>query len=212
VNSYAITGASGTAGNGTGCRFLGEGDSGVWPGAPIVNNAFSYQVGVDIVFQGTFPGSQSAAGTFRFFTPPSSTTAGCDTGTVSWTATTTATPPPGGGTGGGGSGSGTPSGSGGGTGGKPSKHKFATRLSFHKLSSKLVGGQIRSSNVACRAGSTITLWRGSRRIATTRSKAQGKFQFARSAKVRGHAVRASVAARTVKSGICAAGSSTFIKG
>jgi hypothetical protein len=53
---------------------------------------------------------------------------------------------------------------------------------------------------------------GKRRIGTTKSKAGGKFSFARTARIRGRAVRASAPAKNMPAGSCAAGSSTFIKG
>jgi hypothetical protein len=202
VDSYRVTDVMAP-----GCQFTAEGDNGIWPGAAIVNNAFSYQLYTAIYFDGTFPGAQSASGTFRFDDAATAATAACDTGTVAWTATTTATPPSTG------SGTGTGPGTGTGTGGGGhGKRTFATRVAFRKLSRKLVGGRVTSSDAACRADRTVILWRLSKRIGSTKSKAGGSFSFARSSKVRGHRVRASVAARTVKSGICAAGSSTFITG
>jgi hypothetical protein len=58
---------------------------------PIVNHAFS-DTTPPLTESGSFPGSQSASGTFRIktqvFGAPS-----CDTGEVTWNATTTASPP-----------------------------------------------------------------------------------------------------------------------
>ena len=189
VTAYRITGASGGS-----CQFYGEGDSGVWQGAPIVNNTFEYQLGPALFLRGTFPSAQSASGTFHFHQAASGQTAACDSGTVSWTATTTVSPS---------------SGSGGTGGHKPG---FWTRISFRKASSKMLRGQIKSPGGACRAGRTVYLWRGGRRIAFTKSKAGGKFSFAVTTRVRGRQVRASAAARSVQAGACAAGSSVFIKG
>jgi hypothetical protein len=76
----------------------------------------------------------------------------------------------------------------------------------------MLTGRIASPVGACRAGRTVYLWRGSRRIASTTAKTAGKFSFPRSVKVRGRAVRASAPTHNVKTGVCAAGSSTFIKG
>ena len=196
VDSYRITNVIAN-----GCQFTAEGDKGVWEGAPIVNNAFSYQLGDAIFFQGTFPGAQSASGTFRLHT------GACETGTVAWTVKTTANPPPpatGGppGTGGGGGGTGS-------SGGGGSKHVFVTRVTLRKLSSKRLGGRISSPSGACRAGATVILWRGQRRFARTKTKANGTYWFARSNAIRGRRVRASVLKRTVTAGVCAAGSSTF---
>lgn len=202
VSSYQVSSLLGDT-----CVFTGGGDTAVWPGAPIVGNAFSYASGIQIVFQGTFPGAQSAAGTIRLSHPGAAGSPACDTGTVNWTATTTATPPAGGNGNGAGNG-GTGNGNGNGNG----KHSYATRVVLHKLSRTLDGGKLTSSSASCRAGRTVTLWRGTHRIATTRSKAGGKYSFARSAKVRGRAVRASVAARRVRAGVCMAGSSKFVAG
>ena len=60
--------------------------------------------------------------------------------------------------------------------------------------------------------SKVILWRGDRRMASTKSKAGGRFSFPRTASIRGSFVRASTPAGNVKAGACAAGSSTFIKG
>jgi hypothetical protein len=186
------------------CRLTAEGDAGVWSGAPISGNSFTYQLGDlqtvnSILFQGTFTGAKSASGTFRLYDVATPQTAACDTGAVTWTATTTASP------------SGPKTGGGGGGPG-PGTATFATRVSFHRVSSKRLGGRLGSSAVACRAGRTITLWRRSRRIATTTSNAKGKFSFDRSTRVRSQRVRVTVTARKVKAGMCAAGSSTFIDG
>jgi hypothetical protein len=204
VTSYRITGVKANT-----CQFIAEGDNGVWRGAAIVAGAFTYTLDGAILFQGTFPGAQSASGTFRLYDGATSATAACDTGIVSWTATTTATPPPG--TGGSGpSGGGSGATSGGGTGGSQGKHAIATRVSFRELSRKRIGGRIRSSSATCRAARTVILWRGSRRIGSTKSKANGSFWFRRTARTHGR-VRASTPARTVHGVVCDAGSSTFIK-
>lgn len=196
VTSYRIIGVD--AGS---CQFYGEGDSGVWQGAPIVNNAFEYELGKALVLNGTFPGGQSASGTFHFEQAATSQTPACDSGVVSWTATTTST------------GSGDSRGTGsGGTGGTAHKPSFWTRVSLRKASRRLLRGHITSAHGACRAGRTVYLWRGARRIGSTKSKAGGKFSFALTARVRGRLVRASAAARSVQAGGCAAGSSVFIKG
>jgi hypothetical protein len=229
VTSYRLSGVPGNT-----CMFNAGGDNGVWQGAPIVGGAFQYALYDAILFQGTFPGPQSAAGSFRLFNHATSVTQACDTGTVSWTATTTATPPHGGASGGGGnggsggggnggsggggnggSGGGGNGGSGGGGGGSGNggtvKRSFATRVALRKLSPKRLGGRISSPSGTCRRGRKVILWRGSRRIAATESKANGTFSFPRSARVRGHRVRASTPARTGRKAVCTAGSSTFIK-
>jgi hypothetical protein len=213
VDSYYLTGVTGHEPNGATCQFTGEGVNGQWEGAPIVDNSFQYHLYDAIVFQGTFSGAQSASGTFRFYDAATNQTQACDSGTVSWTATT-ATPPPGAG-GGGGAGSGGEGGGGSqGGGGSGHGHKpgFLTRVTFRKTSIELLRGQISSPNGACRVGRKVVLWRGKRRMATTESKAGGKFSFRRTASIRGSFVRASTPVRNVKAGACAAASSTFIKG
>lgn len=207
VDSYLITGIKTST-----CSFLGSGEQGVWQGAPIATDAFDYEFYDAISFRGTFDGRQSASGTFRFYDPATASTPACDTREVQWTAKTTATPPntgtPGGGTPGGGTkGGGTPG------GGSKSSHRkptFATRIRLRQRSRTLVAGQIRSANRGCIARRQIILWRGRRKLATTRSNADGTFTFRRSAKVRGHLVRASATAALIRAGTCAAGSSTFV--
>jgi hypothetical protein len=187
VSSYRMGMVSGDT-----CMFVGEGDKGVWEGAPIVNGAFEYRLYDAILFKGFFPGAQSAAGTFRFYNHASNAAPACDTGIVHWTATTTARPP---------------------TKPPPQSHPkptFVTRVVLRKLSSTRVGGRLSSPNGACRPSRTVTLWRGPRRIASTRSKPDGSYSFPRSKLVRGHRVRASVSRRTLRSSVCAAGSSKFI--
>jgi hypothetical protein len=56
----------------------------------------------------------------------------------------------------------------------------------------------------------VILWRGSHRYGSTRSKANGSYFFARSARLRGHRVRVTVRTRTLRTEICAAGSSKVI--
>jgi hypothetical protein len=198
VTSYRITGVVGG-----GCQFTGEGDSGVWPGAPVESGGFRYQLGDALVFQGTFTGAQVAAGTFDFHHDATSAAPSCDSGTVSWTATTATTPSPGSG-GGGGIG-------GGGVGGHH-EPTFATRVTLRRASTTMLRGQIRSPNRACLAGRKVILWRGKHRIRTAKSNGRGKFTFARTASMRNRAIRASTPALTVRAGACAAGSSTFIRG
>jgi hypothetical protein len=194
VDFYLISGQASGA-----CIFAAEGQSGVWEGAPIHNNAFEYRLRDQILFQGTFHAGQSVSGTFRLHISGAAGQS-CDTGIVSWTATTSAKPPPG---------SGGPGGVGGGGG---NAHKFVTRITLRKASTKMLRGQIKSPNRACLAGREVILWQGKHRIRTVRSNARGKFSFARTASVRGRAIRASTPARSVQAGACAAGSSTFIKG
>ncbi len=86
ISSYSITNAQGNT-----CTFDGNGVLGSWPGTEIVNGAFDYAIGSSFTFQGTFPGAQSAAGTFQFDNPANGEAPACMTGTVSWTATATVT-------------------------------------------------------------------------------------------------------------------------
>jgi hypothetical protein len=193
---------------GNNCSFSSAAGPQGFPGVPIVRNAFSYDVHplTSVVFDGTFTGPASASGTLRLYQSATGQTPACDSGTLNWTATTTSTPPGGPGSGSGGSGG--SSGSGG-----PGHHKpFLTRITLRRASLRWLTGQIASPAGACRAGRKVFLWRGLRRIATTKAKAGGKFSFPRSVMVRGRAVRASTATMNVKSGVCAAGSSKFIKG
>ncbi|HZV73369.1 MAG TPA: hypothetical protein VFF79_06605 [Conexibacter sp.] len=198
LTSYRISDVAGST-----CTFNAEGDAGIWEGAPIVDGWFEYRLHDAILLRGTFPGAQSASGTFRFSNHATQATAACDTGTVGWTATTTAAPPPSPTTGSPGA---TPG------GGTPAvKPRFATRVVLRRLSRTRLGGRIQSRGSACRAGRTVTLWRGPRRIATTRSRADGTYSFARKAVVRNRRVRASVPARAGATAVCAPGSSRFIR-
>jgi hypothetical protein len=207
VDSYQVLGAHGAS-----CDLQAAGASGVWPGAPITNNAFDYEglYTTGFVFTGKFQGAQKASGTMRLYQP------GCDSGTVSWTATTTASPGQGaGGSGGSGGGTGSSGGGGGTSGGSVgsvSGHAFATHVLFRRLSRKILGGRLSSSRSGCEAARTVILWQGSHRLARTKSKANGRFSFRRSARVRGRAVRASVLSMRLKTAICEAGSSPFVKG
>jgi hypothetical protein len=197
VTAYNVIGAHADT-----CTFYGEGDPSGWVGAPIASNAFRYQFYDRIMFAGTFPGPQSAAGTFRFYDVPQGGRPACDTGTVSWTATTTAKPSAGTGSAGGGAQSGS---------GK--KRPFVTRVVLHKLSKTRIGGHLSSSKASCRAGRTVILWRGTHRIASTKTKANGTYTFTRPALWRNRRVRASATVRYLPraAGTCAAGSSSFIK-
>jgi hypothetical protein len=183
VTAYQITGALGST-----CALNANGNDGVWEGAPIVSGAFVYRIADLILFRGSFAGPRSASGTFRLHNRATRFTPACDTGIVTWTATTTAAPL---------------AGSGGRSG-------VATRVVLRRLSQTRLGGRINTPSGACRAARAVILWRGSRRIARTKSNADGTFSFVRSPTMRGHIVRASVLARPVRRAICTAGSSTFI--
>lgn len=192
ITSYSITNVRGNT-----CTFNGNGVAGSWAGTPIVGNAFDYQLGASLTFQGSFPGAQSASGTFAFQNAavPSAYVKACDSGTVRWTATTTATPPSGGGTG----------------TGKPGPTKIPTHVSFRALSRTTLGGRIASTRRVCLAGRTLTLWRGRTRIARTRTTANGTYAFRRSTKLHGHSVHVDVAARTVAGTLCEAVASRTVR-
>jgi len=198
VVSYQLRGVPGNT-----CQFNADGGAEVWAGAPIEQNAFSYKEGNALSFQGSFPGAQTASGSFQLHQDANGRSPACDTGVVTWTASTTSAPRGGpGGAGPGGSGSG------------PGSHRrsYATRVSLREASSQLLAGRVVSAVGACRAQRTVILWRGSRRIASTRTKRGGRFTFARSIEMRGRAIRASAPSRKVPTGACAAASSKFIKG
>lgn len=206
VTAYELRGVPGD-----GCQFYANGSEGDWAGSPIEQNSFSYQLGDAILLQGTFTGAQTVQGTFDLHRDASGSTAACDSGTVNWTATTSATPPPGGGGSGGGSGSTSGSGSGSGQGGHH-RPPFKTSVFLRGASRVRIYGTVKSPVGACRARRMVYLWRGSRRVASTKSAAGGKFWFPLTAQMKGRPVRASVALHTVGSGACAAASSVFVKG
>lgn len=193
VTSYRIDAHGDT------CVFTAEGQNGGWPGAPVNGNSFEYQLGPNIDFKGRFTGAQSASGTFRLYDEATAATTACDTGTVDWTATTATAPPPGGGGPGGG-----------GHGPSGGKSEFGTRVKLRKASQSRLSGRIISAEGACRADRKVTLWRGSHRIESTKSKVNGTFSFGRPTSVRGRRIRASVPALSVNAGLCEAGSSVFI--
>ena len=210
VTSYYLVGVPGND-----CSFYTNAEGPEWPGTPIAQNAFDYEhtgsglVATSISFRGSFPGPQSASGTFNLHQDATSDSPACDTGTVNWTATTSAQPPATGSGPGSGPGGSTGSGAGGGAG---HRLAFATRIHLRRLSRALVGGRISSPNLTCRARRRVYLWRGSRRIASTMSKANGSYAFPRSAAIRGRRVRVSLPGRTVDAGTCMAASSSFIEG
>lgn len=201
VTSYYLVGVTGNT-----CSFYSNAETPEWPGVPLEQNAFDFEEtgSVAISLKGSFPGAQSASGTFSLHQNPTAGTAACDTGTVSWTATTTSMPASAG-TGGPGSG-----GPGSGPAGSGHKPTFVTRLRLRRVSRTRLGGRVSSPNRSCRARRKVFLWRGSRRIASTKSKANGDFTFPRSVAVRSRRVRVSSPWLTIGAGTCAAGSSTFM--
>ncbi|MEK6277473.1 MAG: hypothetical protein AABM29_05630 [Actinomycetota bacterium] len=70
---------------GNGCTFFNANANYVTP-LPITNHAFNDST-PPLYFAGSFTGKQSASGTFRI------NQAGCDTGSLAWSATTTSAPP-----------------------------------------------------------------------------------------------------------------------
>jgi hypothetical protein len=56
----------------------------------------------------------------------------------------------------------------------------------------------------------VILWRGTHKVASTRTGTTGKYSFALSKALRRHYVRAAATAKTVSGATCEAGSSTFI--
>ena len=70
---------------GNGCTFSNVSTQYVVP-LPITNHSFN-DSSPPVYFAGSFPGKQSAQGTFRI------NSAGCDTGSLAWSATTTSVPP-----------------------------------------------------------------------------------------------------------------------
>ncbi len=87
LSAYSITNVEGNT-----CEFSANGGAGSWS-TPITSGAFDYQLGSAFTFQGTFPATQTASGTFQFTNPAQPGVAACSTGTISWTALTTDNPP-----------------------------------------------------------------------------------------------------------------------
>ncbi len=115
-----------------------------------------------------------------------------------------------GGSGGSGSGGSGGSGSGGSTGLHRHRRAFPTRVALRTLANTRLGGRIGSANAACRAARTVILWRDARRIGSTKSRRDGTYAFATVVNWRTARLWVSVTRRTVRAGVCAAGSSTFI--
>jgi len=204
VNSYEITGVIGDT-----CQFSAEGNEPAFPGAPIENNAFTYGFDQVFSFSGDFDGAQSATGTYHFHRDAIGKQPACDSGVVSWTASTTDEPtvtraPP--------SGSPSPTGSSSCPRGcaSSSSQFIKTRVSLHTMAFSRLGGRITASGATCTRGRIVTLWRGKRRIRSTRSGKGGSYWFARTATVRGRLVHVTVATRMVTGAICGAASSKTI--
>ncbi len=194
--SYSISAHGTTSTKYQTCSFQSIGGDG-WS-TPITHDSFNYSPDTSVAFTGTFNGRRSASGTFELSKASTPGSLACSTGPVTWTATVTSTGSRGGGGGGAtGNGGGT-NGNGGGSG---ATH-VATVVIFHRLSSTRIGGSLRSSGKGCASSRTLILWRGSRRIATTRSKANGTYSFTRSRTVRGRTVRVQVTQRTIAGFVC----------
>jgi hypothetical protein len=203
VDAYEITGVIGDT-----CQFSAEGNQPAFPGAPITGNGFTYGFDGAFSFSGKFNGAQSASGTYHFHRNAVGTQPGCDSGVVSWTATTTAKPgasPTPGGT------SPTPgTSSTSGTPGTPGMATVKTRVSLRKMALARLGGQITAARGTCTRSRIVTLWRGNKKIRSTRSGNRGSYSFARTASVRGRRVHVTVAKSTVTGAICSAASSKTV--
>lgn len=168
------------------CQFLAQGEPPSW-NTPLVAGAFEYRLYDAILFQGSFPTPNTASGTFRLFNRAVDDRPACDSGTVPWTAVTTASAPP------------TPTP----TPTKPEpgppsglpasspltpKATWRTGVRARRLNLRRLTGRVTSPVPGCRRGRTVLLQRGGRTLATTRSRADGGFGFARSAATRGRLV------------------------
>lgn len=195
INSYSVSGVQGRYLKGSGeCDFVAAGKAGDWEGAPVLANAFSYSLGPDNLFQGTFSGGQTARGTIRLYDPPTPATHACDTGTLSWTATTTATAPA----------------QPGGAGGNHTR-SYGTTLSLQRSSGEFTGS-VSSASKLCRPGRTVTIWIGPRSSGRIHVSAGGTFRFGQTAAMRGLPVRVAVGMRKLAGATCGAASSRFVDG
>jgi len=201
VNSYEITGVIGDT-----CQFSAQGNEPAFPGAPIKGNAFTYGFDGAFSFSGKFNGAHSATGTYHFHRDAIGAQPACDSGVVSWTATTGTpgtsptsgtSPTPG-----------TPGTSP--TSGTPGMPTVKTRVSLRKMALARLGGQITAARGTCTRSRTVTLWRGKKRIRSTRSGKRGSYWFARTASIRDRRVHVTVAKSTVTGAICSAASSKTV--
>lgn len=191
LTSYSIRDVPGDT-----CTFVAGGVAGEWEGTPIVNNAFDYRLHDALRFAGTFPTSASATGTLRLFNRAvSGVKPACDSGTLTWTATATvSTGPPAA------------------EDPQATTARFTTTIKLRRRGRTKLAGRLGSPSRACRSRRRVTLKRGSRTIAATRSTRGGRFSFKRSAKSRGRMVRARVSMRTVPAAVCTAAKSKRVRG
>jgi hypothetical protein len=223
VDFYQVLGILGKNIHGATCQgTAADTKNDFWPGAPITGNSFQDLTIATFSFIGTFDGPQSASGTFNLNTPPAPGangnpgSAGCTTGTVTWTATTASTPPgQGGGPGGGGTGGGG-SGGGGGTNGGPPKHRTTVRVrvGFKRMSARTLGGTLKpassSSSKSCTAHRAVFLWSGRRQLRRARTSAKGAFTFKVTDAMRHRSVKAMVRTVTTSSVKCASANSAAV--
>lgn len=194
VSSYRVLGISGTDSNGQTCQDNTSVGPAGWPGAAITDDSFQTSIETLFSITGTFGGSQSVSGTFDLSQPPQSGTAGCSTGTVTWTAKTSST-----------SGGGNPNGG-------HKKKAFGIRVSVRRPSPQKLVGSLKSSSAACTARRRVYLWLGHKRLTSRRASKKGAFTFKVGRSWRGRRVHASVRLVSTKTGICKAGSSSTIRG
>ena len=228
VDSYQITGIFGKDANGAVCQgTAADIKNDVWPGATISANGFQDSTPYFSI-AGTFNSPQSVSGSFSMNNPPTPATngnagsAGCTTGTVTWTATLARTNgggPGGGGSGGGGSGGGGSGGGsgGGGSNGGPPKHKTTihVKVGFRRMSAGMLGGTLKpatkSSSKACTARRAVILWSGRKQLRRARTTAKGAFKFKVTNAMRRRSVHASVRSLKTSSVNCASANSSAVK-
>jgi hypothetical protein len=92
------------------------------------------------------------------------------------------------------------------------KTTIQTRVSLRKMALSRIGGQITAGRGTCTRSRTVTLWRGNKKIRSTRSGNGGSYWFARTAAVRGRRVHVTVATRMVTGAICSAATSKTVGG
>ncbi|HEY6888077.1 MAG TPA: hypothetical protein VI300_09865 [Solirubrobacter sp.] len=191
------------------CSFVANGDEGVWDGAAIDDEGrFSYTFYDRIAFSGRFDG-RTATGTIRLRRVASPGAKACDTGAVAWSMATPgqdppalpgATPTP------------EPSNPGSGGGSAPKRRTVLASVALHRDARK-ISGRLNASERTCRSKRKLSLKRGSKVIARTTSRTDGKFAFNRSSKSRNRRVRVTVAAKMVsKTLVCGASTSATIRG
>jgi len=216
LTTYLFTDITGTDANGHECTFLAQGKEGFWPGADIVDNAFSYKLGTEsVVFTGMFAPDRSASGTIEMTNPAHDGYPGCKSGARHWTAKPTSASAPDPPSNGGGGGS-DPA-PGGGPGSSPTKTPatakkaatFRTTITLRKRPTRLTG-RVASRGLGCTVVRLITLKHGTKNVALTATSKTGAFSFKRPKRLHGR-VRARVSARPSPQGTCAAATSKALK-